>query len=70
MALAHRVHLDGHIPGSIHLQQAQWIVVEDKAVGVVVGDDYAVAASEVDQPLESLSCRPAPGRHMGIVDPH
>ena len=38
MALAHRIELNAAILGSRYTENTQWVVVEDKAVGVVV--DY------------------------------
>ena len=46
------------------------MVVQDEAVRVVVTDDDAVPAPEVDQALQQLVRRVRACRHVRIIDPH
>ena len=70
VALAHGVELDAALLGSLHGEDAQGMVVEDEAVGIVVDDDDTLAAGKVDQALIQLGRGIGTGGHVGIVGPH
>ena len=70
MALGHRVELDAALLGSWYLEYAEFLaLVEDKGVGVVVDDDYAMAESEVYESLVGGAHGASACWHVGIVDP-
>ena len=70
MALAHGIHLQADLAGAGNGEDAQRLVVEDERVGVIVGDDDSVAASEIYDFLQELARGGGSGRHMGIIHPH
>ena len=55
MALGQRIHLDGYVLGAGDRQNTQRVVVEYKAIRVVVDDQDIVPSAKVDDAFKQFS---------------
>jgi hypothetical protein len=70
MGFGQGIHLQAAILGSGNGKYAQRLASTDKAIRIIVDNQYLMLQAKRDEPLVQSLARAGSGRHSGIDSPH